>query len=83
LKDFEKERVESVLNTIFDMNVMRYGEGKIGAVNGMTSSGQLEIVSMQSEEIWTGVTYGLTSTMIMEVGNINKSQELFICFYRI
>jgi non-lysosomal glucosylceramidase len=83
LKDFEKERVESVLNTIFDMNVMRYGEGKIGAVNGMTSSGQLEIVSMQSEEIWTGVTYGLTSTMIMEVGNINKSQEIFLSFYRI
>ncbi len=83
MKDFEKERVESVLNTIFDMNVMRYGEGKIGAVNGMTSSGQLEIVSMQSEEIWTGVTYGLTSTMIMEVGNINKSQEIFLSFYRI
>ena len=49
------------------MNVMRFGDGKIGAVNGMTRSGQLEIVSMQSEEIWTGVTYGLTSTMIMEV----------------
>ena len=66
-KDFEKDRVESALRTIFDMNVMRFGDGKIGAVNGMTRSGQLEIVSMQSEEIWTGVTYGLTSTMIMEV----------------
>jgi non-lysosomal glucosylceramidase len=46
---------------------MEFGGGKLGAVNGMTKSGQLEIVSMQSEEIWTGVTYGLSSTMIMEV----------------
>ncbi len=46
---------------------MRFGGGKLGAVNGMTRSGQLEITSMQSEEIWTGVTFGLTSTMIMEV----------------
>lgn len=59
--------MESALRTIFDMNVMRFGDGKLGAVNGMTQSGQLEIVSMQSEEIWTGVTYGLTSTMLMEV----------------
>ncbi|CAF0909888.1 unnamed protein product [Adineta ricciae] len=65
-EDFEKERVESALNTIFNTNVMTFGGGKLGAVNGMTSSGQLEIVSMQSEEIWTGVTYGLSSTMIME-----------------
>jgi non-lysosomal glucosylceramidase len=49
------------------MNVMRFGNGKLGAVNGMTSAGRPEIVSMQSEEIWTGVTHGLASTMIMEV----------------
>lgn len=56
-----------MLDTIFKMNVMEFGEGKLGAVNGMTKSGQLEITSMQSEEIWTGVTYSLSSTMIMEV----------------
>jgi non-lysosomal glucosylceramidase len=56
-----------VLDTIFKANVMEFGDGKLGAVNGMTKSGQLEIVSMQSEEIWTGVTYGLSSTMMMEV----------------
>ncbi|CAF2719013.1 unnamed protein product [Rotaria sp. Silwood2] len=72
--DFEKDRISSVLNTIFNMNVMAFGQGKIGAVNGMTSSGQLEVVSMQSEEIWTGVTYGLSSTMIME----NLKSQAFI-----
>jgi uncharacterized protein (DUF608 family) len=46
---------------------LKFGNGKLGAVNGMTKSGQLEITSMQSEEIWTGVTFSLSSTMIMEV----------------
>jgi len=72
-EDFEKERVNSVLRTVFDNNVMAFGNGKMGAVNGMTSRGQLEIVSMQSEEIWTGVTHGLASTMIME----NMAKEAF------
>lgn len=66
-KDFEKERISSVLDIIYKMNVMEFGQGKLGAVNGMTKSGHLEITSLQSEEIWTGVTYSLSSTMIMEV----------------
>lgn len=77
VKDFEKDRVKSVLQTVFEMNVMRFGQGQFGAVNGMTSSGHLEIVSMQSEEIWTGVTYGLTSTMIMEVEIESQQKKQF------
>jgi len=65
-EDFEKDRVDSVLNMVFKTNVMKFGDGRLGAVNGMTKSGELEIVSMQSEEIWTGVTYAVSSTMIME-----------------
>jgi len=78
VKDFEKDRVDSVLNMIFHMNVIRFGEGKFGAVNGMTSSGELEIVSMQSEEIWTGVTYSLSSTMIMEVRFSNENINIHL-----
>jgi uncharacterized protein (DUF608 family) len=59
------------------MNVIKFGDGKLGAVNGMTKSGHLEITSMQSEEIWTGVTYNLSSIMIMEV------KLFFIEFYLI
>lgn len=66
-QDFEKDRVDSILNMVFKTNVMKFGDGRLGAVNGMTKSGELEIVSMQSEEIWTGVTYAVSSTMIMEV----------------
>ena len=81
MKDFEKDRVESALTTIFNINVMRFAGGKLGAVNGMTRSGQMELTSMQSEEVWTGITYGLTSTMIMEViftkNNLNHNLFYF------
>lgn len=46
---------------------MAFSNGTLGAVNGMTRDGQVEIASMQSEEIWTGVTYALSSMMIAEV----------------
>ncbi|CAF3473761.1 unnamed protein product [Rotaria sp. Silwood1] len=73
-EDFEKDRVDSILTKIFKTNVMEFGNGKLGAVNGMTKTGKLETVSIQSEEVWTGVTYGLSSTMIME----NLENEAFV-----
>lgn len=38
-----------------------------GAMNGVRPDGQPDRTSMQSEEIWTGVTYSLAATMILEV----------------
>ncbi|CAF1387897.1 unnamed protein product, partial [Didymodactylos carnosus] len=73
-EDFEKDKVLSSLETIFKTNVMGVGNGLIGAVNGTTKDGQIETASMQSEEIWTGVTYGLSATMIME----NLVNEAFL-----
>ena len=52
---------------------MKYGNGKAGAVNGMRPNGQVDITSMQSEEMWVGITAGLASLMIFEVN------ELFQC----
>ena len=47
---------------------MKYGEGKpAGAVNGMRPNGQVDITSMQSEEMWVGITDSLASLMIYEV----------------
>ena len=50
---------------------MEFANGKLGAVNGMNKSGQVETVSIQSEEVWTGVSYALSSTMIMEVNEFD------------
>ena len=39
----------------------------MGAVNGMNPDGTVDLYSMQSEEMWMGVTYSLAATMIAEV----------------
>jgi non-lysosomal glucosylceramidase len=64
---FEKEKIKSCLETIFEYNVMKYGEGQRGAVNGMRPDGKVDITSMQSEEVWIGVTNSVASLMIFEV----------------
>jgi non-lysosomal glucosylceramidase len=67
---FDKEKIHSCLETIYDYNVIKYANGTRGAVNGMRPDGQVDITSMQSEEVWTGVTSALASLMIYEVSII-------------
>ncbi len=64
---FEKEKIKSCLETIFEYNVMKYGDCKAGAVNGMRPNGEIDETSMQSEEMWVGITNSLASLMIYEV----------------
>jgi len=63
---FDEKKIKSCLDTIFEFNVMKYGEGKRGAVNGMRPNGQVDITSIQSEEVWIGVTNALASLMVFE-----------------
>lgn len=39
----------------------------MGAVNGMQPRGVPDTSSVQSDEVWVGVVYGLAATMIQEV----------------
>lgn len=39
----------------------------MGAVNGMRPEGVPDRSSVQSDEVWIGVVYGLAATMIHEV----------------
>ncbi|MEE6497286.1 hypothetical protein FKM82_002697 [Ascaphus truei] len=38
----------------------------MGAVNGMRPDGTIDTSSVQSDEVWIGVVYGLAATMIQE-----------------
>lgn len=62
-----KPNVVSSLKTVFDYNVMLFGNGNMGAANGFTTQGEIDVCTIQSEEAWTGVTFALASTMIHEV----------------
>ena len=41
-------------------------DGRRGAVNGMLPDGKVDLTTMQSREIWAGVTYAVAATMIHE-----------------
>uniref|UniRef100_A0A673BIX6 Glycosyl-hydrolase family 116 catalytic region domain-containing protein n=1 Tax=Sphaeramia orbicularis TaxID=375764 RepID=A0A673BIX6_9TELE len=63
-----KEKIRSALKSVYELNVMSFAGGHMGAVNGMRPEGVPDRSSVQSDEVWIGVVYGLAATMIHEVG---------------
>lgn len=63
---FPRANVLKALNTIFKFNVEQYFNGEMGAVNGKNPDGTQDKSALQSEEVWTGVTYSLAATMLYE-----------------
>jgi non-lysosomal glucosylceramidase len=61
-----EEHARQALQTIFDCNVMAYGGGELGAINGMRPAGKIDRSSMQSQEVWTGTTFALAAAMLQE-----------------
>lgn len=70
---FPKENVRAALKTIYDNNVIAFAKGNLGAVNGFILNsnpdkpGRIDYTTIQSEEVWTGVTYALAALMLYEV----------------
>jgi non-lysosomal glucosylceramidase len=57
------DRVVTTLRTIFGGNVMGFAAGEMGAVNGVKADGSIDASSLQSAEVWVGVTYALAACM--------------------
>jgi non-lysosomal glucosylceramidase len=57
-------RVRAALRTIHELNVLAFGDGLLGAVNGMHPDGRVDESSEQSAEVWVGTTYALAAFMI-------------------
>ncbi|KAM3311491.1 hypothetical protein ACQJBY_031881 [Aegilops geniculata] len=62
----DKDKSQSALEKIYAFNVMKFKDGNRGAINGMWPDGTLDMSTMQSREIWPGVTYVLAASMIQE-----------------
>lgn len=62
----DEEKAKKALEKVYNFNVLRIKEGKMGAINGMLPSGEPDISCMQSREIWSGVTYAVGAGMIHE-----------------
>ncbi|KAL8535964.1 hypothetical protein ACS0TY_011566 [Phlomoides rotata] len=62
----DEEKAKKALETVYNFNVLKVKNGRIGAVNGMLPNGQPDMCTLQSREIWSGVTYAVAAGMIHE-----------------
>jgi non-lysosomal glucosylceramidase len=58
------ERILTALRTVYDSNVLGFGDGEMGAVNGIRPDGSVDESNEQSAESWPGTSYGLAAFMI-------------------
>jgi len=58
------DRIVTALHTVYEANVLGFGGGDMGAVNGIRPDGSIDDSTEQSAESWTGTTYGLAAFMI-------------------
>ena len=54
------------LSKLFNFNVMKFHDGQMGAVNGMTPAGEIIQAhnNQQVQEVWGGTTFGLAAMML-------------------
>jgi non-lysosomal glucosylceramidase len=60
------EMRRSALQHVFDYNVMKFNNGEMGAINGISKDGQLLHDNNQVEEVWVGTTFSVASHMLSE-----------------
>jgi non-lysosomal glucosylceramidase len=61
-----REMRVSALKKIYDLNVMKFAGGNMGAVNGIAPDGTLVTTNEQVQEVWTGTTFGVAALMLSE-----------------
>lgn len=56
----------STLKKIYANNVMKFGNGEMGAANGMNADGSIMRGNEQGEEVWVGTSFALAALMLSE-----------------
>jgi non-lysosomal glucosylceramidase len=56
----------SSLKKIFNLNVLKFADGSMGAVNGIAPDGTLIKTNEQVEEVWAGTTFALAALMLSD-----------------
>jgi non-lysosomal glucosylceramidase len=69
------EHVQSSLSYIYEYNVMKFGNGRLGVVNGMRPDGKVDRAYIQADEIWTGISYAIGAFFIQQ-GNPQKGFDV-------
>ena len=61
-----REMQRSALKKIYDNNVMKFGKGEMGAVNGIGADGNIIRTNEQVQEVWIGTTFSLAALMLAD-----------------
>ena len=56
----------TAVKKVFDFNVMKFGNGGLGAVNGMRPDGQVVRTTEQIQKVWVGTTFALAALLLQE-----------------
>jgi non-lysosomal glucosylceramidase len=59
-----EDRARRTLRTIYEKNVLGYGGGLMGAVNGRTADGK-QLRSQQGDEVWVGTAYAFAADCLL------------------
>jgi len=67
----DEDKILKAFTTVFENNVMGFKNGTMGAMNGIRPSingkdAQVDKSCIQSQEVWTGVTYAVSAAMLQE-----------------
>lgn len=76
-KILPNENVVKAMRTVYEFNVQKFKNGESGAVNGMLPNGEVDLSSVQSQEVWTGVTYAVASHLILQVSRVSLFSPSF------
>lgn len=68
-----RQMQRSAMEKIYNYNVLKFADGQMGAVNGMTPAGEILESSEQSREVWPGTTLGFASLLMSE----GKTEEAY------
>jgi non-lysosomal glucosylceramidase len=62
------EMQRKALKKVFDFNVMKFANGEMGAVSGMTADGGIiqKSDNEQVSEVWTGATFSIAALMLSD-----------------
>ncbi len=62
------EMQRKALKKVFDFNVMKFGNGEMGAVSGMTADGKIihAANNQQAGEVWTGASFSIAALMLSD-----------------
>jgi non-lysosomal glucosylceramidase len=55
----------SAMKKIFEVNVMKFGNGEMGAANGMAADGTI-LTNAEAKEVWVGTTAGFAGLLMSE-----------------